>query len=117
MLHRISVGDLEDIRGAAELFNGILECDESPRSYMSIEAAKEFGPWFIDRIIGAIEGLDQRWQHDTYERFIGEKFKPLRPLLEMLRPVVQHEGWPWTDLSLGQLLLIVDYFKKVVERD
>jgi hypothetical protein len=45
----------------------------------------------------------------------GATFEPLTPLLDKLRTMVRREGWPRNDLALGRLLLIVDYFKQVVE--
>jgi len=120
MLKRIS-GDLADARTAVELFNWVMECaieavdSRNPRSYIRVETAKEFGPWFIDSILESIESLQQTWRHDPYEKFIGEKFEPLKPLLDMLKPIVHSGAWPYNDLSLGRLVLIVDYFKKVVE--
>jgi hypothetical protein len=116
-------GDLADARSAVELFNFVMECaieavdSRNPRSYIRVETPKEFGPWFIDRILGSIESLQQTWRHDPYEKFIGQKFEPLKPLLDMLKPIVQSAAWPYNDLSLGRLVLIVDYFKKVVEED
>lgn len=123
MLQRISAGDLDDVRSAVELFNGIIESaigsvdEHNPRCYISIETAREFGPWFVAGLLGSIKRLEQAWRHDAYDRFVGERFKPLQPVLELLQPAVQHEGWPHSDISLGRLLLIVDYFKKLVEED
>lgn len=120
---RLETGDVPAIRSATELFNGIIECaieavdDRNPRCYIEIQNAKEFGPKFIDRLLGSIERVGQAWRQDAYDKFLGERFKALEPLLMHLRSTVQHEGWPHSDLSLGRLLLIVDYFKKVVEED
>jgi hypothetical protein len=121
MLHRISTGDLDAIRSATEMFNGIMESaiegvvGQNPRCYVYIETAKEFGPKFVDRILGSIKRMDETWRRDPFDRFLGEEFKPLRPILETLGSFVQHEGWPHSDLSIGRLLLIVDYYVKLVE--
>lgn len=123
ILQRFAKGDLAAIRSAAELFNGMIESaiegvdDRNPRCYIGIETAKEFGPGFVESLLGSIQRTGHACRHDDFDRFIGDQFEPLQPLLETLLPTVQHEGWPHNDLSLGRLLLIVDFFKKVVEED
>jgi hypothetical protein len=72
---------------------------------------------FIDSILESIQSLQQTWRYDPYGEFIGEKFEPLKPLVDMLKPIVHSDVWPYNDLSLGRLVLIVDYLKKVVEED
>jgi hypothetical protein len=123
MLERVASGDLSDIRRAVGLFNHTMEyaidglLNRNPRSYIRIETAAQFGPWFIDRLFKSIESLKQSWRHDLYTKFIGGKFEALEPVLSMMRPLVLDEGWPHSDLALGRLLLIVDCFKKVVEEE
>jgi hypothetical protein len=51
---------------------------------------------------------------DSYRRFLGERFAPLKPLLDTLQPIVHRDGWPRNNLGLGRVLLVVDYFKQVV---
>jgi hypothetical protein len=121
ILKRVASGDLAEIRSGLELFNRIvedaIECVDSgnPRSYIRLETAAEFGPRFIDGLLGSVESLKQTWGYDPYERFIGEKFAPLKPLLDLLHTLVHSEAWPRNDLALGELLLIVYYFKRLVE--
>jgi hypothetical protein len=120
---RVATGNLAEIRSAIGLFNGIvesaIECvdDGNPCSRIRIETAAEFGPRFIDRLLGSVESLKQTWRYDPYERFIGEKFAPLKPLIDNLHRLVHYDGWPRTDLAVGGLLLIVYYFKQVVEEE
>jgi hypothetical protein len=85
-----------------------------PRSHIRVGTAREFSLWFIDRLLGSIQILQETWQHDARERFLGEKFERLKPVLNMLRSKVRHETWPRTDLAQGQFLLLVDYFKIVI---
>ncbi len=119
ILKRIDKATLADIRDGLQLFDFIFECAlaasgrSNPGSTVSVEPAEEFGRWFVDSLIRSIETRDT--VRAGYAGFIADKFEPLKPLLEMLRPMVRHEGWPHSDLALGRLLLIVDYFKRVVE--
>jgi hypothetical protein len=121
MLHRINEGDLDDIRSALSLFDDMIECaveavdERNPRSYISLETAAQFAASFIDGLLECIECLKQPFRLDSYQQFVGETFAPLKPLLDGLRPAVHREGWPRDDLSLGRLLLIVDYFKQSIE--
>jgi len=55
--------------------------ERNPRCYISIETAKEFGPKFVDGLLGSIERAEQNWRHDAYDRFVGRRFKPLQPVL------------------------------------
>ena len=121
MLHHIGEGDLGEIHWALNLFDAIIESaveavdSLNPRSYIRLLTAEEFAPWFIDRLLESVEYLPKEWRSDPYDKFVGETFEPLRPLLEKLSPMVRREGWPRKDLALGRFLLIVDYFKQVVE--
>jgi hypothetical protein len=53
ILRRIGSGNLEDIRAALYLFDGVMESGipaddtRNPRSYIRIETASEFVPWFV----------------------------------------------------------------------
>jgi hypothetical protein len=62
-----------------------------------------------------VGSLTQQWGVDSYRQFVGENFKHLKPLLDTLHRIVHREGWPRNDLALGRVLLVVDYFKQVVE--
>jgi hypothetical protein len=123
MLHHVASGKLADMRRAAWLFDHIMEgasegpFKRNPESYLSIQTAAQFGPWFVDRLFRSIESLKQTRRYDPYTKFIGGKFEALEPVLRMLRPLVLDEGWPHSDLALGRLLLIVDCFKEVVEEE
>jgi hypothetical protein len=121
MLVRVASGDLANIRSAVKMFNYIIACAfdaaDNPQSYIRIETAAQFGPWFIDRLFKSIQGLQQTGRCDPYGKFIGEKFETLEPALSLLRPLVHDEEWPRNDLALGRLLLIVDCFKRVVEEE
>jgi len=122
ILHRISTGDLVEIRLALELFDSIMksaiECVmyDNPRSYIRLETAAEFAPWFMDGLLEAVDPDARRtWHFDAYRTFVGETLQPLKPLLENLSRAVHQPGWPRDDLALGRFLLIVDYFKRNVE--
>lgn len=121
VLHHIGEGDLDRLRWALSLFDGIIESAvegvefSNPRSYIKLQTTEEFAPWFIDRLLESFEYLRQECRSDPYEKFVGETFEPLRPLLEKLRPMIGRDGWPRNDLALGRFLLIVDYFTQVVE--
>lgn len=112
---------MDDICSAVEVFNYIIECaigsvdSRDPRSHIRVGAAREFSLWFIDRLLGSIQILQETWRLDARERFLGERFEHLKPILDMLRSKVQSESWPRADLAQGQFLLIVDYFKMVVD--
>jgi len=120
---RLASGDLAVIRSAIQLFNGIvegaIECvDEgNPRSCIRIETATEFGPRFVDGLLKSIEFSQKPWRYDPYSEFIGKTFAPLRPLIEILHGLVHYDGWPRTDLAVGELLLVVYYFNRVVEEE
>jgi hypothetical protein len=121
VLLRIDEGNLDGIRSGLDLFDNIMESGiptddaRNPRSYIWLKAASEFAPWFIDSLLESIASLKQQWGVDSYRRFVGERFEPLKPLLDKLDPIVHREGWPRNDLALGEFLLIVDYFRQVVE--
>lgn len=121
MLHRIE-GGLDDIRSALELFGYIMECaieavdDRNPRSYIALSTAEEFGPWFMDGLLEAVdEGARRTLRYTAYQSFLGETLQPLKPLLDNLALMVHREGWPRDDFALGRFLLVVDYFKGIVE--
>ena len=122
ILKRIA-GDLTEVRWAIELFNDIMESaieavdNHNARSYVRLQTAREFGPWFIEYLLEAVKALQQTRRQDSYHLFIAEKFSHLKPILDILHPVIHSTAWPHSDLSLGQFLLIVDYYKKVVEDD
>ena len=122
ILKRVTSRDLAEIRNGIDLFNwiveGAIECVDSgnPRSVISIESAAQFGPRFVDGLIRSIECLKQT-PYDPYERFIGETFAPLKPLLDLLHPMVHSLTWPRNDIAIGELLLIVYYFRRVVEEE
>jgi hypothetical protein len=69
----------------------------------------------FDSLLESVERLKQKRGVDSYHRFIGEQFEHLKLLLEEISPIVHREGWPRNDLALGRVLLVVDYFKHVVE--
>jgi hypothetical protein len=89
----------------------------TPAPTSGLKPPAEFGPRFIDGLLGSVESLKLTWRHDSYERFIGKKFAPLKPLLDLLHTLVHNEAWPRNDLALGELLLIVYYFKRLVEEE
>ena len=121
ILERIAVGNLDAIRDAICLFNDIFECSLDPtdnqnsRSNLSLRNASEFVPWLIDSLVESVERLKQTSRLDPYEKRIGEKFEPLKPLLETLHRTVHQDGWPRNNLILVKALLIVDRFIEVVE--
>jgi hypothetical protein len=121
--NRLGSGNMAEIRSAVELFNGIIEgaieCvdDGNPRSRIRVETAAEFGPVFVDGLLKSIEVSQKPWRYDPYSEFIGETFAPLKPLLDILNRLVHCDGWPRTDLAVGELLLVVCYFKQVVEEE
>ena len=120
---RVASGDLAEIRTAIQLFNGIMEGAlenvdyENPRSHIRIETAEEFGPRFIDWLLNSVEDLNRTWLYNPLWKFIGEKFAPLQPLLNVLHKRAHSELWPRTDLAIGELLLVVYYFNRVVEEE
>ena len=97
IVHRISAGDLKIIPTALDLFNSTMEggigaADNSnPRSYIKLQTASEFVPWFIERLLESVERLKQPWLSDPYEDFVGHKFEPLKPMLDMLSLAVHQE--------------------------
>lgn len=123
ILKRVASGDFAEIRSAIELFNriieGAIECVDSgnPRSYILIETAKEFGPRFVDGLLESIEFSKKPWRYDPYREFIGGTFAPLKPLIDILHSLVHYEAWPRNDLAVGELLLIVYHFKRVIEEE
>ena len=90
---------------------------ENPRSHIRIETAEEFGPRFIDWLLNSVEDLNRTWLYNPLWKFIGEKFAPLQPLLNVLHKRAHSELWPRTDLAIGELLLVVYYFNRVVEEE
>jgi len=121
--NRLGRGDLAEIRSEIQLFNGIMEGAlgnveyENPCSHLQIETAEEFGPRFVDWLLKSVEDLNRAWIDDPFWKFIGEKFAPLKPLLDVLHTLVHSELWPYSDLAVGELLLIVYYFKQVMEEE
>lgn len=120
ILNRVAKGDWSALLSAADCFNWLIEAaiecvdDQNPRSYIQIRTEKEFAPSFVEGLLASIDRLrEPRRRYDHYSEFIGEKFQPLKPLLEILRPSVLHPAWPHSDLALGRFFLIVDYFKVV----
>ena len=69
---------------------------------------------FVDRLVESVKHQKEIRTRGSYEEFIGQKFAPLKPVLNMLHVLVHSEGWPRNDLALGELLLVVSYFKQVV---
>ena len=120
ILQRVGSGDLTEIRSGVELFNWIIEGavegvdSKNPCSRISMRMAAEFGPWFVDRLLGSVERLMETSRYAPYDKFIGESFAPLKPVLDLLCPLVHREAWPRDDLALGRLLLIVDYLNRIV---
>jgi hypothetical protein len=114
-------GDLEEIRTALRLFDEVIGGavegvdDRNPHSSITLEYAAEFAPPFIDGLLESVENLKQTWRSDPYRKFIGEQFEPLKPLLKRLQRAISQPEWPRDDLSLGEVLLIVDHFKDVIE--
>jgi hypothetical protein len=120
LLNRVANGDWAALQSAVYRFNWLIEAaiegvdDRDARSYIEIKTEKDFAPSFIGSLLASIDRLQEpRRRYDHYSEFIGERFQPLKPLLEILRPSVSHPAWPSSDLALGRFLLIVDYFKVV----
>ena len=116
MLQRIVEGDLTEIRSALELFDSIIESaieavdERNPRSYITLQSAAEFAPWFIDRLLESVDPDARRpWRHDPHQTVVGETLQPLKPILDSLGHAVHQRGWPRDDLALGRFLLVVDY--------
>jgi hypothetical protein len=122
ILQRVGSGSLSEIRSGVETFNWIVEGavetvdSENPRSRIDMVTAVEFGPWFVDRLLASVTRLAQTWTYDPYGKFIGESFAPLKPVLDLLSTRVHLESWPRDDLALGRLLLIVDYYNRVISQ-
>ncbi len=119
VLQKLQVADFDAARGAARLFNNIIESalegvdSRDPRSHIWLQTSAEFAPWFVDRLIAAVEG--RVGHRGPFEIWLGEQFGSLKPLLEGFQRLFQRGGWPHDDLALGRFLLIVDHFKTVVE--
>lgn len=118
ILSRVANGDWATLQSAVYRFNWLIEAaiegvdDRDARSYIEIKTEKDFAPSFLESLLALIDRLQEpRRRYDNYSEFIGEKFQPLKPLLEILRPSVTHPAWPHSDLALGRFLLIVDYFR------
>jgi hypothetical protein len=120
MIHNLDAGAFDDVRAALRLFNEIISSavegtdERNPGSYIQIQTAGEFAPWFIDRLLESVGSLTQEWGVDPYRRFVGERIEHLKPLLDMLQKRVRREGWPRNDFALGGVLLVVDYYRQVV---
>jgi hypothetical protein len=120
ILSRVANGDWAALQSAVYRFNWLIEAaiegvdNQNARSYIDIKTEKDFAPSFIEGLLASIDRLrEPRRRYDHYSDFIGERFQPLKPLLEILRPSVSHPTWPHSDLALGRFVLIVDYFKDV----
>jgi hypothetical protein len=114
---RINNADLSVKRRGIELFNFVMECAlptddrRNPRCYIELETAKEFAPRFIDGLLDITRSAEEsRWAYPR-RYHIHEAFQPLHSLLEMLSRAVYEPAWPRNDLTLGKLLLLVDYYQ------
>ena len=121
ILHRISRDCLADVVMGVELFEYVIECaipgddNRNPGSYISVLNVSQFATSFIDGLLESIKNINDTWRYDPYWKFVGERMAPLKPLLDNMHRAVHQTTWPRDDLSLGRLLLVVDYFKQVVE--
>ncbi len=133
ILKRVDSGNLAEIRRGVKLFNWIVEAatdavdDRNPGSCIWVETTGEFGPTFIDRLLNSVESLEKpeqgwhrtphSWRGYPYPNYVAEKFVPLKPILNMVQPMVRHERWPHSDLAIGKLLLLVQYVTHVLEEE
>jgi hypothetical protein len=122
---RIRSEDIADWRRGIDLFNDVMEAalsaDEfsDPGCSILLRTTKEFAPEFISDLLDSVGSTDQdRWRSKQYPRieFVGAAFRPLLPLLEMIKKRVDRAGWPQSDIALGKFLLILDHYQEVMRQ-
>jgi hypothetical protein len=87
--------------------------NSNPRCYMTLETAKEFAPGFVDRLFDAVNAVGESPFNRRYH--VGEAFRPLQPLMQILKRALHNQSWPQDDLDIGRLLLLVDRYQQVME--
>jgi hypothetical protein len=100
---RIQIGTLADIGQALALFkttiddglSDVTHCDAY--SWIAVQHPRQFARSFLEDLA------------------VNKAFEPLAPLLKMLRRRVDDVTWPRSDVDLGQLLLVVDYYNDLNE--
>jgi hypothetical protein len=124
VLQRLHVGGFDAAHEAARLFNNIIENaldgvvdTRNPRSHIRVQTAPEFAPWFVGRLISAVESLKRIGYRNPFEVFVGERFQSLKPVLDGFQRLMERGDWPRDDLALGRFLLIVDHFNAAVEKE